>query len=1731
MEQEDEEQKKNKQKAAAIKAKKAESAVKNKEADIIGAKDAEQLVLRENTNYDYSTTARQKRQNRTSDWVASEATPTLSAKAVSSEADYTPAAQKRKQATSDQVYENVLKGEAYLQSPTMKSASMPWTYAFEEAAKGFANRLRSAGGETVENIAYALDDNIKDNPEERFIDSNFVDYLNANAKNVVAKNTAGQIGNLADAQFANAKENTGVVGDFAIDAADTVANMLSQQILAGVTRAPFAAVQGISSGAQKYRDTREAGGSKEEALQRGVSTGAVAGVTEALLGIGGTKIGKQALSKIPGVNKVVTVLDKAETKNWITKVFATALEEGGEEALEYVFEYASDVLADQMYKGEIETDFDVSELFRNALLGAVTGAGFGTIGATADTYNNIADAKNNPKVVTEPEVKAEAPKAPVEPPVVEAENNTPKAENEQEGTFANAEETKKALEINESKNNIDINDELSKLNVKSVNDYVGTQKAVLKKLNSEGFFTENNKRNDTNKESGIVVKTDVKSIEEMFSTGKRFQTLPRELKNLKLASIGSIPNIIKNGTLIGESVAPYHNKQKKQGNVRFAYIESPITINGKTYYAVVGAKHTQSGYHAWTLEIRNESKKNSPSATANAITQNAEGFSEVAKRAEESIAQNNNIVNEKSGTQAKNIGAQDGAHPNTVGGMESNPKSFSYAQNNYGTYPEGENATKVVDMPVSTDGENRVNRFGRTEMEAGVTPESLIPNFEKAVENGDFSYNIETDKKALDYAKDRIIKYGFEKSVGAFEGLVDGEKVLSKKDLVFGEMLYAQAAQSGDAKTAMQLASALAQEFTKAGQAVQAARILKKLSPEGRLYNAQKLVDRFNNKDNKPKGQEEITIDEKLATDLLSAQTEAEIESAEEAIKQNIADQIVATKMDKWNAWRYLSMLGNPKTHIRNVLGNAMFVPARVLKNVVKANIENAYAKTHKDYVKTTTTEKTTEAQKKAATESFERNAKQLASGGNYRYESELESKQTIFKNKVLEAARKANNNALEAEDMFFLKRAYEDSFAKYLRANNIDPAKATAQQITAAENYAQNEAWKATYRDASKVATAFEKFSESRKGIKFFADAFIPFRKTPINILARGVEYSPIELVKAVTYDVAQVKNGKMEAQEMIDHISSGITGTGIVALGAWLASMGLVSGGDDENDKIQNFEELQGKQNYALQIDDYSYTLDWAAPVSMPLFVGVELYNALSGKGFDGGDVFSAVIDAVGKTADPMIGLSMLQNIESVLSGNYGGEGNGFWNLVKEAGMSYVLQIFPTLGSQIAQTIDPNRRNAYYVDKTNNIGDWLELPLNRILSKIPGASMFLPERVDEWGRTEKQEENVALRIFENFASPGYISKKNSTKVDETLKQLYANTGNASVLPTSFAKNFEIKGETKNLSSKEYVEASKTKGQTSYKMLEQLVTDPAFKNLSPEQQAKIISDVYSYSTVKGKQAVSNYTTDTKWYSNMEDAKKEADISNATFLVAKNKYSNIETEEGGRSKDLQMLDYLIADNKTDAKQDLVLMEKVAGADLSKYKKSSDSPENILSTYDLITTERAKGGDGTQQRIIKQLIADKNTSAKEDMAFVENVLKANMANYKKAAKNDAEALYLYNVLNTKNAKNGETEKEADLALIQKKTGGNIYDARETYAKAKGDWNESVSDVISNGTNREAKVKTFRNFKFSDKEITAGYNAVIGLSKKDDMIAALTNEFGNTSKATTFYNILKGKKGYK
>ena len=120
-----------------------------------------------------------------------------------------------------------------------------------------------------------------------------------------------------------------------------------------------------------------------------------------------------------------------------------------------------------------------------------------------------------------------------------------------------------------------------------------------------------------------------------------------------------------------------------------------------------------------------------------------------------------------------------------------------------------------------------------------------------------------------------------------------------------------------------------------------------------------------------------------------------------------IAKQMPATWVDKWNSWRYLAMLGNPRTHVRNIVGNSIFYPARQLKNLIKAGAQNIPAyKGEKTAAILTAKDKPL---KQFARQSWEEVKDDVTSGGKMNPSDIIRDHRTIFKTKLLEGARKLN--------------------------------------------------------------------------------------------------------------------------------------------------------------------------------------------------------------------------------------------------------------------------------------------------------------------------------------------------------------------------------------------------------------------------------------------------------------------------------------------------------------------------------------------------------------------------------------------------------------------------------------------------------------------------------------------------------------------------------------------------
>lgn len=814
----------------------------------------------------------------------------------------------------------------------------------------------------------------------------------------------------------------------------------------------------------------------------------------------------------------------------------------------------------------------------------------------------------------------------------------------------------------------------------------------------------------------------------------------------------------------------------------------------------------------------------------------------------------------------------------------------------YGAIKQGENPHREAEVPKKTP-RGKTRKFTRTMMESEAIPDSMIGDFEEAIVNGTFAYSPMSDKAALTAAERTINDSGFNGALTKWDAVTNGKKYADKNDIVLGEMLLNQAANAGDVKLAMKLAAEIAAEGTRAGQNVQALRLLKRMTPDGQLYYLQKTVQKVNSDllDRLKLKAPNVKIDETLAKELLNAQSQQEIEAATENIYQNIADQMPANWIDKWNAWRYLSMLGNPRTHIRNLIGNGIFIPAVQIKNLIATPMEARLPQAER--TKAVLTKKDADL-KDFARADFANIKVAISSGGKLNPSDVIRDKQAIFKTKLLEKARKGNLNALEKEDAIFLKMHYTSAMTQVMKSQGLTPeflkngSKEANQALEDARNYSIQEAQKATYRDASKLANALNKFKKSGPVGAVLGEGIMPFTKTPINILKRGIEYSPVGLIGGVKSSLVDVKKGTKTASQAIDQMASGLTGTGIVALGAWLASMGLVSGGRSDDKKESLFDRLQGAQNYALKLGDYTYTLDWAAPASLPLFVGVEMCNMLQGEKADAS--LATILDSLTKISEPMVDMSMLQGINRLLkAGSY--SQNPLSDAIAETVTGYFGQGVPTFAGQVARTIDGKRRTRF-IDKNSGNPEFFQKFAQTQQAKLPFVSKGLIPYVDAWGR--EQDNGGALgRAAQNFLSPGYVSKNKSKGLDNELDRLYKATGESAVLPSYAAKYVRFDNETKNFTAEEYFTYASEKGQMSYRNLDDLVNSAAYSGMSDEVKVDAISSIYAYANAIAKTKVSDYEL-SKSMQKAQEAEKSG-IKPSQYFMANTAQKDVEGDSDG----------------------------------------------------------------------------------------------------------------------------------------------------------------------------------------------------------------------------------------
>lgn len=612
---------------------------------------------------------------------------------------------------------------------------------------------------------------------------------------------------------------------------------------------------------------------------------------------------------------------------------------------------------------------------------------------------------------------------------------------------------------------------------------------------------------------------------------------------------------------------------------------------------------------------------------------------------------------------------------------------------------------------------------------------------------------------------------------------------------------------------------------------------------------------------------------------------------------------------DKVNNIRYLCMLGNTRTHGRNILGNILMNTVVRTKDNVAGVMQLALPQDQR--TKAIGTMLTADGRKMADLARDYADNKMysvLYDNGKYNVQTGLEGARRIYKEgtigNALESLARVNSNALEKEDAYFLKAEFGNSMASFLKARGYDSGVFTAtddaskQVLLQAAAQALNDAKVATFHEDNFLSTALSNLSKDMRynggswGKLGYAieEGILPFKKTPLNIAKNAIDYAGGSYLKAGAKAL-----GRESATDVIDELAKGVTGSAIMGIGYILARNGFLTGGTTGDDRADAYRDMNGEQDYAVKIPGKgTYTLDWASPAAVPLLVGAEIAQ-------DNSELTPGVLlDKFRHLSQPVLETTMLQGLNDTLDNiSYADSDEKLFALLAGGAGDFARQFVPTVLGQAVRTVDPVRRSSYGGGQSKTERD-TGYALRSTMNRIPGLSRQNEPYIDQWGREQASLDGTGddaggmlWRGAYNMLSPGYYRSENITPVDEYLQGLYGGTNDSHVLPEKASSKITVDNENYYMTPQEKTEYAKTSGQTAYDIVDSLRQNSMFLQLPEDQQSEIVQDAYSVAkTVGGVSAVGDGVsgTNSKAYQAYEQGGTEGFsqyvlMKNATDLV------------------------------------------------------------------------------------------------------------------------------------------------------------------------------------------------------------------------------------------------------
>lgn len=317
----------------------------------------------------------------------------------------------------------------------------------------------------------------------------------------------------------------------------------------------------------------------------------------------------------------------------------------------------------------------------------------------------------------------------------------------------------------------------------------------------------------------------------------------------------------------------------------------------------------------------------------------------------------------------------------------------------------------------------------------------------------------------------------------------------------------------------------------------------------------------------------------------------------------------------------------------------------------------------------------------------------------------------------------------------------------------------------------------------------------------------FVPFLKTPTNLLKQAVDFSPLGIPKNFKVLREAIKAGEKEKAGKI--IGESILGTLLAGYMTMLAVDGHITGGVPKDAKARDEFYRSKKLPYAIKIGDRWYQYKRIDPFATTIGTIADMVTLGQEKDVSASAVLNSVVSQLSDK-------TYLQGISDLLTLLNGEE----WekeNILKNMVLSNTL---PSLIGHVARSTDPVVRDTKTI-------------IENVEAQIPGLSKNLPARIDVLGNTIERA-NKGLNYFFNPIQSVDVN------IDPVTKELLKIDYQVPLPSRSFTKN-KIKHE---LTPEQYEDYSKFVGNEIKDGIIKLKKSRGYQQSSNESKIKQIEKI-----------------------------------------------------------------------------------------------------------------------------------------------------------------------------------------------------------------------------------------------------------------------------------------------